>query len=231
MEERESIHDRIKRLQRQNEGLEQELEKYIRCNRHILRVLKEKENAKRGLYPKKEHTGYCFVNFVPIDTRCRIDGSFKTIRLYQTTFQTPYTIDFDYYDVFKMIDDDLTRTDDRGYSLLKELGCENYVRDKIYEEIVANEIKEKREQIYLELVEDFTIKHDGREPYWDEQCELHDKSKTKEVRFFFNTIVKANGERGYWEVVLKSTCPLPPIPKEMRFKKGNKDETKKKDVL
>ena len=49
---------------------DEELSDYKRCNQNILRINKERENAKRGLYPKKEHVGYCLRETGPKDYKC-----------------------------------------------------------------------------------------------------------------------------------------------------------------
>ena len=207
---------------------DEELSDYKRCNQNILRINKERENAKRGLYPKKEHVGYCLRETGPKDYKCYIRGSHKTVKLFFSTFQTPYNMEFDYYDVEKMVDSDLWNEEE--CRILDDLECETYLPNKRYEDIAEHEIKDKRREIFNELIDEYKEKHNNYSPSWEEECRYREISNEEEIYFVFNRFVRLNGERGYWEVVLTSTYPLPVIPKEMRFRKGNKDVTKSKDV-
>lgn len=220
---------KIEKLKKKIRELEKTIEDYKRCNRNILRVYKERENAKRGLYPKKEHTGYLLLSSNPIDYKFYHDGVHKIEKIYQHVFQTPYTLDLDYFDVYNSMFNDITHKDKNGFYILKELSCKRYNFAKRYEELI-DDINTMRNKRFHELIEKYRKENGCYDIGIDEENKLHDQAYTEELYFFFNIDIRMNGKEGYWEVIMQSTCPLPVVPKEMRFRKGNKDETKSKDV-
>ena len=218
--------EKLDALELENKELKSELESYKRCNNNLLRIFKERENAKRGLYPKKEHTGYCVIQSTPIDYKYYLHGSHKKVELYQSVFQTPYNVEFDYYDVFNLVDNDLCKDD---CYILKELGFKNYDTIKRYEELVDNEIAQLIKEKYDELKEEYK-KVNHREASWDDLDELRKQAEEEDLCYFFNMNVRSNFKDGYWEMIIQSTSPLPVIPKDLRFRKGDKDGAKDKNV-
>ena len=75
---------------------EQEESTYQRgLNENLLRISRERANADRKLRPKKEHTGYVVVSSKEKEWRYKESrNDWKTVTLWETTLQTPYTVDF-----------------------------------------------------------------------------------------------------------------------------------------
>lgn len=181
------------------------------------------------MYPKKEHTGYLLISSKPMDYRYKRKGTMCMDKIYQHSFQTPYNEDFGYYDAFNLADYDLTHEDANGFFILKELGCKHYNNTKRYEELLDDEIETIRENRYQELLEEYKKEHSYSANY-EKKIELRNQANKKELYYFFNEEVYLDGKDGRWIVTLQSTCPLINIPKEIRYRKGDKNEKKSKEV-
>lgn len=76
--------------EQQESALQREL------NANLLRITKERANAERDLKPKKEHTGYVVLTSVEKESRYKDSyGHPRTITLWETAMETPYTVDFE----------------------------------------------------------------------------------------------------------------------------------------
>ena len=208
---------------------DEELDNWKRCNRNLLRINKEKSNAKRGIYPKKEHSGYLLIYSNPIDYKYYLHGTHKKAQLYQTAFQTPYTIDVSYEDVYDSVIDDLAKKRNDDPCLLKQLGCYYFWPYDIYEVIIEDNIKEAQDDYYNQLIEEFTEKN-NRKPYYSEEEEMRKESWDYDTDYFFNMNLRLNGKEGYWEVVLWHNFPINEVPPIMRYKKEKKDDKKDKKI-
>jgi len=206
-----------------------ELDDWKRCNRNLLRIQKEKSNVKRGIYPKKEHSGYLLIYSNPVDYRYNFRGIHKKAQLYQTVFQTPYTIDVRYEDAYVGVKDDLTKEVYDDESLLDKLGGYYFWPDDIYEDIIKTNIKEAQNNYYDYLIEDFIDKN-NREPYYSEKDEMKGLSSDYDTDHFFNMNLRINGKEGYWEVMIWHNFPINEVPSIMRLKKGKKDDRKDEKV-
>ena len=83
-------------------------------NANLLRITKERANAERDLKPKKEHTGYVVLTSVEKESRYKDSyGHPRTITLWETAMETPYTVDFEAEQVRGLIRE-LTQTDEYG---------------------------------------------------------------------------------------------------------------------
>lgn len=65
-----------------------------RLNKNLLRIAKERANADRKLKPKREHTGYVVISSTEKDHSYKYGANRKTVRLWETVLQTPFSIDF-----------------------------------------------------------------------------------------------------------------------------------------
>ena len=204
---------------------DEELDNWKRCNRNLLRINKEKSNAKRGIYPKKEHSGYLLIYSNPIDYKYYLHGTHKKAQLYQTAFQTPYTIDVSYEDAYESIYDDLAKKQNGNLCLLSQLGAYYFWADDIYEVIIENNIKEAQENYYNNLIKEFT-EENNRKPYYSEEEEIKRECWDYDTYYFFNMNLRLNGKEGYWEVVLWHNFPINEVPPIMRYKREKKDDKK-----
>lgn len=229
MGEYESPKDKIIRLEKKIDDLEIEIEAYKYCIQAVTRVYKERENAKRGLHPKKEHTGYLLVFTNSFDHRFNLNGVVRTEKLYQVVLQTPYTFDFDCYDAYNLIVNDLLFIDEEDDEcILTRLGAEYFSDSKRYEELLECEFVAAREQIVEYELRRYKEEH-GYIGY-DTEDEIKKNVEYVELKYAFNMDVRRNGKEGYWEVSFQTNFPIETIPKNMRFRKGNKNETKNKDI-
>ena len=115
MEDIESFKEEIKELN-------DEIERITRINKSLIRQIKEKSNASKGQYPKKQHTGYSLISSVQKEYRYNKSGNHKTAWIFETVFQTPYDISFKYEDVLDVVYDDLYERNKEGKSIIEILG-------------------------------------------------------------------------------------------------------------
>lgn len=77
-------------------------------NANLLRVSRERANADRNLKPKKERCGYVVVNSEEKETGFRAGGKrLHKVMLWETTIQTPYSVQMAEAVVRKQIEEDL----------------------------------------------------------------------------------------------------------------------------
>ncbi len=60
----------------------------------MMRICKERANADRKLRPKKEHSGFVVVSSSEKEHRYKRGQRWKTVRVWETVLQTPFSIDF-----------------------------------------------------------------------------------------------------------------------------------------
>lgn len=63
-------------------------------NENLLRICKERANADRKLKPKKEHTGYVVISSQEKEIRYQEKRKMRTAVVWETVFQSPYSIEF-----------------------------------------------------------------------------------------------------------------------------------------
>ena len=107
--------------EQQESALQREL------NANLLRITKERANAERDLKPKKEHTGYVVLTSAEKESRYKDSyGHPRTITLWETAMETPYTVDFEAEQVRGLIRE-LTQEDEDGNWPIRRIGItENY---------------------------------------------------------------------------------------------------------
>lgn len=111
------------------EAAEAEIDRQKNLNRNLLRITRERANAKRGLQPKKEHSGYRFSSkIMQIKTICDHDKKEGAIYtdVWTATIETPYDASIPIHQIKDQIFDDLR--DDGG--IFDEL----YITSWVYKE-------------------------------------------------------------------------------------------------
>lgn len=92
------------------EATEVELDRQFGLNENLLRIMKERANAKRGLQPKKQRSGYRFVGKI-MQTKTISGHDNKTGAIYTdvwtATLETPYDAEISIYDIEGRIQYDL----------------------------------------------------------------------------------------------------------------------------
>ena len=152
------------------EGMETELEAertesaYQRdLNANLLRIARERANADRKLRPKKEHTGYVVLSSVEKEYRYRDRGSWKSVKLWETALETPYSIDFTERQVKAQIKE---LADDEGPHLVKQLGIQGYCGQK-YEDMLAGRDWLTEEEENNNIMLEKRMRANYRSGYWE----------------------------------------------------------------
>ena len=89
-------------------------------NANLLRITKERANAERDLKPKKEHTGY--VVLTPVEKESRYKDSYghpRTITLWETAMETPYTVDFEAEQVRSLLQELFQKDEDERWPICR----------------------------------------------------------------------------------------------------------------
>ena len=123
--------------EQQESALQREL------NANLLRITKERANAERGLKPKKEHNGYVVLTSVEKESRYKDSyGHPRTITLWETAMETPYTVDFEAEQVRSLLQELFQEDEDERCPIQKIGITENYpggytamVNDKKWSEV------------------------------------------------------------------------------------------------
>ena len=115
------------------ESIKSDLNKQIKLYNYLLQIMKERANAKRGLQPKKQRSGYRFVGKImqtkTISGHDKQTGAIYT-DVWTATIETPYDASISFQDIEERVQTDLFRKlDDDGYindgGILTKNGIEN----------------------------------------------------------------------------------------------------------
>ena len=145
--------------EQQESALQREL------NANLLRITKERANAERGLKPKKEHNGYVVLTSVEKESRYKDSyGHPRTITLWETAMETPYTVDFEAEQVRSLLQELFQEDEDERCPIQKIGITGNYpggytamVNDKKWSE------KYKEHNVMLER----WLRANYRRGYWE----------------------------------------------------------------
>jgi hypothetical protein len=96
-----------------------------RLNENLLRISKERANADRKLRPKKGHAGYIIALTVEKEQRYKdAYGRWGMVRLWETTIQSPYTVNFTEEQARRQIHEDLFKPDEIGNWFIHKIGID-----------------------------------------------------------------------------------------------------------
>lgn len=123
---------------------EQEIDNLNKLNSNLLRISRERANAKRGLKPKKQHNGYIVLNNQQCEYTIRQIGAYRKVKIihvlcWKVQLQTPYDSSLPFDAIRNQISNDfhnfifkdlkiskcLTNTDDIEDYLLRETYTNN----------------------------------------------------------------------------------------------------------
>ena len=114
MENHGEYEEKLRGLQEEISALKKEADSERHKNGNLIRILKEKSNAGRGLTPKKEHCGYVFLSgeeFTYIHKHSfneySRDNETLPLPCWRVRFQTPYSVEMDFKSVTGLVFDDL----------------------------------------------------------------------------------------------------------------------------
>lgn len=167
------------------EAVEVELDRERKLNENLLRITRERANAKRGIQPKKERSGYRFVGKImqtkTISGHDKKAGAIYT-EVWTATLETPYDVTIPIQEIMPAIFEDL-RNGNTG--ILANLNITAW----IYTD--SGEIWKGTYPQVMENAEEF-----------------HDE----EGNILFDYKMMANPQSGFWEIQITTTKPIPVIP-------------------
>lgn len=134
-------------------------------NKNLLRIAKERANVDRKLKPKKEHTGYVVVSSTEKEHRYK-DGnrSLRSVMLWETVLETPYTVDFEVAEVRKLIQE-LFQKDEDGRWLIRRIGITESYPDGYADMIYDKDWREEYHKYNVML--DRRLKANYRTCFWE----------------------------------------------------------------
>ena len=140
-------------------------------NANLLRISKERANASRKLKPKKEHSGYVVISSTEKDHSYKYGANRKTVRLWETVLQTPFSIDFTEEQARKEMAE-LFQDDKVGGWLIEKIGITGVYLDGYRERI---QDKDAAEWMKRNVMVERKLRANFRAGYW-EIVFLHTKS-------------------------------------------------------
>ena len=145
--------------EQQESALQREL------NANLLRITKERANAERDLKPKKEHNGYVVLTSAEKESRYKDSyGHPRTITLWETAMETPYTVDFEAEQVRGLIRE-LTQADEDGNWPICRIGITGNYPGK-YADMIRNKgCREDYEEDNIML--ERWLRANYRSGYWE----------------------------------------------------------------
>lgn len=151
------------------ERAEKEYQK--RLNENLLRISKERANAARKLKPKKDHAGYVVINSTEKDYSFKYGANRKTVRLWETVLQTPFSVDFT-EEQARTETEELFQKDESGVWPIGKIGINGQYLDG-YGEMIRD--KEAAEWMQRNVMVECKLRANFRAGYW-EIVFLHTKS-------------------------------------------------------
>lgn len=148
----------------------EEKEYQQRLNANLLRISKERANASRKLQPKKEHSGYVVISSMEKDHSYKYGSNRRTVRLWETVLQTPFSIDFT-EEQARTETEKLFQKDETGMWPIEKIGINGQYLSGYGEMVRAKDAAEWKE--YNVIVEK-KLRANFRAGYW-EQIVLHTK--------------------------------------------------------
>ena len=107
--------ERIAEAHAETEEYKNRADSFENINRNLIRVATERANVKRGLIPKKQHSGYICLSVEEYTFNCECEHPTKSSRTliiklpcFQIRLQSPYNIAFDLESVKDLIHNDIT---------------------------------------------------------------------------------------------------------------------------
>ena len=205
--------DKVEQLQKTNDRLQKENESLKRIRDTFMRQVKERSNKEKGQFPKKQHSGYSLISSCQKEYRY-YDGGRKSIWIYETVLQSPYSIDYSYHDVIYNFHSDMTAANDDELSLIEQLGLLTISDDKTYLDLRKGDTYK---QVYKECRMEYLEKHNKTDIWPEDIDEVLSETKKKMDKVVYNANARANGRDGYWEVSFNHLIPMTNIPVTMRF--------------
>lgn len=165
----------VETLEQKLAEAQEEVEYQRELNANLLRISRERANADRKLKPKKEHTGYIVVSTLEKDYRFKINRHQREqTRLWETTLQSPYSIDFTEEQARKQIREDLFDVNKDSLWLIGSIGIAS-AYDGRYEDLI--ELKDwetKYEAENIAIKPELKLRANFRAGYWEASF-LHTK--------------------------------------------------------
>lgn len=148
----------------------EEKEYQQRLNANLLRISKERANASRKLQPKKEHSGYVVISSMEKDHSYKYGSNRRTVRLWETVLQTPFSIDFT-EEQARTETEKLFQKDETGMWPIGKIGINGQYLDGYGEMIRDRDTAEWKE---CNVIVEKKLRANFRAGYW-EQIVLHTK--------------------------------------------------------
>ena len=121
----------VSQKEQEVEALKESLEKKTReaeyrkrLNSNLIRITQERANSQRDLRPKKEHTGYVVKRSSEREHRYKDGRSMKSLVLWETVLQTPYSVEYSSEDAAKLIDELFAGEETDRKGLIVDLGIQ-----------------------------------------------------------------------------------------------------------
>ncbi len=163
--------------------LQTEVERQMGLNENLLRITRERVNAKRGLQPKKKHLGYRYIGKITqikvVKERSKKDGNIYG-SAWTATMETPYDVTVPLTQIKDRIDSDL----------FGEFG----ICSKIHIHILPVDDADGKKKVwtgeYLDLPEKL-IDGDNGNYLYDLKYSANPKSRLWEVQLFTTSAIEA----------------------------------------
>lgn len=106
-------------------------------NENLLRICRERANSARKLKPKKEHSGFVVVSSAEKEYRYKAGKNLKTVRLWETVLQSPYSVDFTEEQARRLIMEGMLQEYEDDLCLIEKLGIDEMYQGR-YEDLLRH---------------------------------------------------------------------------------------------
>jgi len=183
---------------------EAEAERQKNLNKNLLRIARERANAKRGLQPKKSHCGYRFSGKIT-QTKVKAGYDKKSGVIYADAWTATLESPYDATIPIHQIED----------QVFKDLRGSDGILNKLY-------------------VNYWTLKNDPDRIWkGDYQSAIDDEVNPEKKNYLFDYKFMINPKSQLWEIQITTTKSIRPLDEMMgpRRRKKEQEEAKKKEIV
>lgn len=134
-------------------------------NENLLRICRERANSTRKLKPKKEHSGFVVVSSAEKEYRYKAGKNLKTVRLWETVLQSPYSVDFTEEQARRLIMEGMLQEYEDDLCLIEKLGIDERYQGR-YEDLLRHP-DDAKQLARKNIMMDERLRVNYRAGYWE----------------------------------------------------------------
>lgn len=155
----------LEEIGRQLAVAQEEVSHQRELNENLLRICRERANSDRKLKPKKQHPGFIVVSSTEREYRYKAGKDLRTVKLWETVLQSPYSVDFTEEQARRLIMEGFLQEGEDELCPMEQLGIDTLYQCK-YEDLIRHPDTAK-EMSSQNIMMDERLRANYRAGYWE----------------------------------------------------------------